>query len=214
MDKILIVSNIILWVLVTGLSILLFALTRQIGVLFERVAPAGALMINKTLEVGVKAPQVDAEDINSGKHLVVGEPETGRSQLLFFMSPDCPVCKSLLSMLKSAKLAEESWLDIIYASDGELKTHQKYIKSQGLGDSVYVSSKLLGIQYGVSRLPFAVLIDEHGVIASHGLVNSREHIESLFESRESGIPSIQDYFDASVPTTGASEVRGEHYGLV
>ena len=50
MDNILIVSNLILWVFVIGLAFLVFALTRQIGVLYERVAPAGALMINKKLE--------------------------------------------------------------------------------------------------------------------------------------------------------------------
>jgi len=194
MDNLLIVSNIILWILVIGLSLLVFALTRQVGVLFERVAPAGALMINKTLEVGAKAPQVEVQDINSGKNLIAGQPEAGRSQLVFFMSPDCPVCKSLLPMLESAKTAEAEWMDLIYASDGELTAHKNYIEAQNLGKATYVSSKSLGIQYGVAKLPFAVLIDRQGNIASHGLVNSREHIESLFESMERGIPSIQAYF--------------------
>ena len=39
----LVISNIVLWVLVVILSLLVFALTRQIGILHERVAPAGAL---------------------------------------------------------------------------------------------------------------------------------------------------------------------------
>ena len=38
----LIVSNVLLWLLVIGLALTVFALTRQIGVLYERVAPAGA----------------------------------------------------------------------------------------------------------------------------------------------------------------------------
>ena len=37
------VSYIILWALVIVLSLLVFALARQVGVLHERVAPAGAL---------------------------------------------------------------------------------------------------------------------------------------------------------------------------
>jgi hypothetical protein len=44
MDNILIISNVILWALVIGLSLVVLALARQIGVLYERVAPAGALM--------------------------------------------------------------------------------------------------------------------------------------------------------------------------
>ena len=38
------VSNAALWVVVAALSLVVFALMRQIGVLHERVFPAGALM--------------------------------------------------------------------------------------------------------------------------------------------------------------------------
>ena len=42
-------------------------------------------------------------------------------------------------------------------------------------------------------MPFALLIDRHGVLAGKGLVNTREHLESLIEARETGIPTLQDY---------------------
>jgi methylamine dehydrogenase accessory protein MauD len=48
--------------------------------------------------------------------------------------------------------------------------------------------------YQVSRLPFAALVDEAGVLRARGLVNSREHLESLFEAKRLGVASIQDYF--------------------
>ena len=47
--------------------------------------------------------------------------------------------------------------------------------------------------FQVQWLPYAVLIDERGVIASLGIVNSREHLESLFEAERLGVASIQDY---------------------
>ena len=203
MDKLLIASNLILWVFVIGLAFLVFALTRQIGVLYERVAPAGALMINKKLESGDIAPRVQVEDINTGTTLTIGE-KRDRSQLLFFLSPGCPVCKTLLPMLKSVKSAEADWLDVVLASDGDMKAHRDFIAQQNLSGEIYVSSEALGKQYGVSKLPFAVLIDEKGVIASLGLVNSREHFESLFESLERGVPSLQAYLagtSAPVPLT-------------
>ena len=40
---------VVLWVLVVILVVVVFALARQVGVLYERVAPAGALMINQQL---------------------------------------------------------------------------------------------------------------------------------------------------------------------
>jgi methylamine dehydrogenase accessory protein MauD len=58
-----------------------------------------------------------------------------------------------------------------------------------------VVSAALGLSYQVSRLPFAALVDEAGVLRARGLVNSREHLESLFEARRLGVASLQDYFD-------------------
>ncbi|MFT6286755.1 MAG: methylamine dehydrogenase accessory protein MauD [Halieaceae bacterium] len=199
MDNLLIASNIILWILVLGLAVLVLALTRQIGVLYERVAPAGALMINKKLETGSVAPVVEVQDLNTSRPRTIGK-SGNRAQLLFFMSPDCPVCKSLLPMIKSIQSAESTWLDVILASDGETQAHKDYIEQQDLSHMTYVSSEILGMQYSVSKLPYAVLIDEKGIIASLGLVNSREHFESLFESMERGIPSLQAFMAArSIP---------------
>jgi methylamine dehydrogenase accessory protein MauD len=49
------------------------------------------------------------------------------------------------------------------------------------------------MSYGVSKLPYAVLIDSEGFVAAQGLVNTREHVESLFEAERHGVASIQDY---------------------
>jgi methylamine dehydrogenase accessory protein MauD len=40
------------------------------------------------------------------------------------------------------------------------------------------------LAYQVGKLPYAVLIDASGVIRAKGLVNTREHVESLFEAME------------------------------
>ena len=189
----LIISNILLWVIVVIMALVIFALVRQIGVLYERVAPAGALMMNRKLQVGADAPLVSATDFNGNNLSFGGAPEDGKSKLLFFVSPTCPVCKTLLPVVKSASRSEKAWLNIIIASDGDEEEHRSFIKDQSLESFTYVSSELLGISYGISKLPYAVLIDEKGMIASMGIVNSREHLESLFESKELGVASIQDY---------------------
>ena len=43
----LVVSNIVLWIGFLAMVVVNLALARQIGVLYERVAPAGALMMNQ-----------------------------------------------------------------------------------------------------------------------------------------------------------------------
>jgi methylamine dehydrogenase accessory protein MauD len=50
--------------------------------------------------------------------------------------------------------------------------------------------------YQVSRLPFAALLDPAGTLRARGLVNSREHLESLFEAQRLGVASLQEYFVA------------------
>jgi methylamine dehydrogenase accessory protein MauD len=50
------------------------------------------------------------------------------------------------------------------------------------------------VTYQVSRLPFAALLDPAGKLRARGLVNSREHLESLFEAHRLGVASLQEYF--------------------
>ena len=76
---------------------------------------------------------------------------------------------------------------------GERQDHRGYVARKGLAEFPYLVSELLGKTYGVSKLPYAVLIDEAGRIASMGIINSREHLDSLFEAKERKIASIQDY---------------------
>ena len=67
------------------------------------------------------------------------------------------------------------------------------MKQYDLESFPYVISEILGKTYGVAKLPYAILINEQGNIASMGIINSREHIDSLFEAKERNVASIQDY---------------------
>lgn len=207
MSEALVISNILLWIAVVVLGLVVFALTRQIGVLYERVAPAGALMVNRQLEVGAQAPKVAVAALDGTRFEVGGAAADRRSQLLFFLSPDCPVCKSLLPALKSAANSEKDWLDLVLASDGEDQPHAEYVQQQNLERFPYVISEILGRTYGVSKLPYAVLIDEQGNIASMGIINSREHLESLFEAKERKVASIQEYMAQQQNNNLYTEIR-------
>ena len=76
-----------------------------------------------------------------------------------------------------------------------------------LGGFPYVVSAPLGISYQVSRLPFAALVDAQGVLRARGIVNSREHLESLFEAKRLGFASIQDLFRGRRPESGCMSGR-------
>ncbi len=186
------VSQILLWIAVIVLGALVAALARQVGILHERIAPAGALTLHQKINIGESVKPMVLTALG-GEAVTIGGMRDGRSQLVFFVSPDCPVCKSLLPVFKSASRAERDWLDTVLASDGDEAGQRQMIMEQGLAGHPFVLSEALGRSFGVSKLPYAVLIDEGGNVASLGLINSREHFESLFEAKERGVASIQDY---------------------
>jgi len=192
MSSLFLASQILLWIALGVLGVLVAALARQVGVLHERIAPAGALTLHQTLNSGDKGPEMRLAGL-AGSAVAIGGKRAGRSQLIFFLSPDCPVCKTLLPVLKSCAAAERGWMDVVLASDGDPADHRRLVMAHALSDFPYVLSEVLGRALGVSRLPYAVLLDEQGRIASLGLVNSREHLESLFEAKERGVASIQQY---------------------
>lgn len=200
----LIISNVILWVLVLVLVVVVFALVRQVGVLYERVAPAGALVTGAGLKTGEKVPVFELQTLSGRTLRVGGERSDGSSTLLFFLSPTCPVCKSLLPVLQALRRSEAGWLEIVLASDGDEREHRAWLKQQKLESWPYVLSPQLGMAIQVAKLPFAALIDENGVLCARGLVNSREHIESLFEAKEQGVASIQEYLKARQQEQGVA----------
>jgi methylamine dehydrogenase accessory protein MauD len=196
MAEALIVSNTVLWVVVLVLCAIVFALVRQIGVLHERIAPAGALMLKRGLKIGEPAPTMTLTDLD-GRAVPIGTASaSAKSMLLVFVSPTCPVCKALLPVLKSSRLSEAGWLEIVLASDGAEEEQRRFIAAHGLKDLPYVVSTALGMAFQVDRLPFAALVDEGGLLRARGIINSREHLESLFEAKRRGVASLQEYLES------------------
>ncbi|MDO5090787.1 MAG: redoxin family protein [Cardiobacteriaceae bacterium] len=185
---------VVMFVMILALMAAVYSLARQIGVLYERIAPAGALAVNRQVRAGESAPSLMVKTIGEQTLQIGAGIAPGRAQLLFFLSPDCPVCKQLLLPLKSAAKAEKGWLDVILASDGnDAAAHKDFVAREGLEGYPYVLSEILGKSYGVSKLPYGVLIDDQGVISALGIINSREHLDSLFEAKALGVPDIQTY---------------------
>ena len=194
----LVISNIVLWILVVVLALLVLALTRQVGILHERVAPAGALMPTSGPKVGELTEALTLKSIHDQPLTLGGENAGGLASFILFISPTCPVCKSLVPTAKSLVKSESGRMQLIFASDGDaLEQHQRYAQDLNLDGYSYVLSEALGRTFEVSKLPFAVLIAADGTLRGKGLVNTREHMESLIESMDSGIVTVQEFIGNS-----------------
>ena len=194
MNEALMISNVLLWVAVLAALVGLFALARQIGVLYERVAPMGALMMDTGPKVGEASPVFELPNLVGSARHVIGRP-TDKSTLLFFLSPTCPVCKKLLPILRSVNNTEKDWLRVVLTSDGEQPEHLAFYEKADLKEFPYLLSSEPGLAYRVAKLPYAVLLNEQGRIVAKGLVNSREQLESLFTAKEMGVASVQEFID-------------------
>jgi methylamine dehydrogenase accessory protein MauD len=195
MLTVLIVSQILSWVVILGLGLALLALARQVGVLHVRLAPAGALVTGKGPVVGEPAPVLDAVTLD-GAPIAIGKPlAKRRNQLLLFVSPHCPLCKDLIPIAKNFAKTEK--LDIVFVGDDEAAEQRAMIARLDMGGLPFVNSSIVGRTFHVDRLPHAVLIGEDGALLSKGLVNSREHLESLVTAHEMGLVSVQDYLKQS-----------------
>lgn len=189
MTEALLVSNALLWIAVVVLAAVVVALVRQIGVLHERLRPAGALAIQTGPRAGDAAPIIEATDLAGTLHTVGAPSPEPRDTLLFFLSPTCPVCKALLPVL--ASLARDG-LRVVLASDGPRDEHAAFVARERI-ELPYLLSTPLGLVYRVGKLPWAVLIDAAGIVRAQGLVNTREHLESLLEAKAEGVASIQEW---------------------
>jgi methylamine dehydrogenase accessory protein MauD len=181
-------------ILILVLAVMVFGLTRQIGILLERVAPMGAMINDHGPEVGEMAPTLRLKSIANEVVQIGGPSAAGRTTLLMFVSPTCPVCKKLLPIAKS--FSDRENFQVILVGDGDIEQQQRMIRKEGLQALTYLIGPEVGMAFQVGKLPYAILIDGEGVIRAKGLVNSREHLESLAVAEETGYGSIQSYLKA------------------
>ncbi len=189
------------------LAVLLFGIARQVGILHERVAPMGALSSDHGPAVGEAAPVLSVQTLRGARIELGGASPSGRSRLLLFVAPSCPVCKKLLPVAASFSRAER--LDILLIGDGEPAELEQMLAQSGVDALPLVNSAQVGMMFQVAKLPYAVLLDGEGVVRAKGLVNNREHLESLIIAEETGFGSIQSYLAAKARAAGSAVSRAE-----
>jgi methylamine dehydrogenase accessory protein MauD len=187
-------SQILLWIVTLVLAVAVLALARQVGILHERLAPLGALAIGHGPQPGEAAPRIVARTLDDSVLNIGGALQAGGMQLLFFVAPTCPMCKTLLPTAQA--FAQDEGLDLILVGDGDGEEHRQMAARFGVSLQRFVNGPEVGRAFRVGKLPYAVLISELGIVIAQGLVNSREHLESLVVAHETGLRSLQEYLSA------------------
>lgn len=188
------ISQLLLWAVVIIQGIVILALARQVGVLHERVAPAGALTSGSGPGVGEKSPRMEVHAMAGNAVTIGADLASGRALLMLFVSASCPICKKLIPIAKDFARSER--LDVLFMGDAEAAEQRKLIAQFELDERSFINGPEVGMTYRIDKLPYAVLLDDTATIVAKGLVNSREHFESLIVAKESGYSTIQAYLKA------------------
>jgi methylamine dehydrogenase accessory protein MauD len=172
-----IASYVVLWALVVILCLFVLALARQVGVLYLRLGPRGALEVDEEGPPLGEAPQpIEAADLN-GRPVAIGGP--GQPQLLLFVSPGCPVCREVLPSVPVVA-REGSLAPRVIVDAGPAEARVAYDPAR-LGAPV-VAGPEAAHAYRVPGTPYAVVLDGLGVVRAKGTVNNLEQVEGLVDT--------------------------------
>lgn len=180
---------------IVGLGIAIVLLVRNLRFLHAKLPAAGALMLSGGLRVGDAVPEIIVESLDGTPIRIAGRaaPLGKTGALIFFFSPSCPVCQAMVPVMKSFAREHADQFKTIFATDGQEQGHGDFAKRYGLERHAYAVSEPLGMAIGVGRVPQAVLIGQDGKIAARGLINTREHLESLLNARDTQRATLQSY---------------------
>ncbi len=199
LEGIWLVSYVALWILVFLEAAAILALARQVGLLHLHIRPAGALMANSGPELGERAPQIAAHDLNNNGQPVALGVFAGKSTLLVFISPGCSSCDELMPGVMALQQHEQKTTDIILVSDiTNERVNQEFIERNRLQRIKYIISPETTEEYRIGGSPYAVLVSPNGIVITKGLVNHLDHLESLLNAKDSGFPSHDSRMNALV----------------
>ena len=125
------------------------------------LAPAPAEKTS-TVQVGDPAPDFTLQSI-SGKPVQL-RGKTGRRLLLLFWNPGCGFCAQMLDRLKRWEGSRDDLSpELVLISTGSVQAN----RDMGLRSDILLDQGFtVGSLYGASGTPSAILVDEHGKIAS------------------------------------------------
>jgi methylamine dehydrogenase accessory protein MauD len=168
------------WLLVAALCVVVVALARQVGTLHLRLGPRSALEIDEEGPPLGDAPFPKDVLTIEGDPRVVGGP--GRSQFLLFVSPTCPICEDVLPSLPA--VASVGRMEPIVIADIDRRGARSAFRGRRIEAPVVPDPELVGA-YGVPGVPYAVVLDERGIVLAKGTVNNLEQMEGMIDTAAS-----------------------------
>ncbi|WP_408740734.1 methylamine utilization protein MauD [Acetobacter sp. LMG 32666] len=156
--------------------------------LFQEIAPVGALTNARGPQPGDACPTGTFATLD-GQTMPLAGGATPR--LLLFVSATCPISRKVIPLARNFCATEQ--LELVLAGDDNPVVQTHFAQQTGTLPARFINDPALGRALEVDKLPAAFLLDQQGVLIARGLVNNREHLESLLNAWESGFGTVQAY---------------------
>lgn len=189
MDNILLASQTLTWLLLLATGAVTLLLSRRVRAFYRVVAPAGALMTSGGLPSGAVIPTASLTAMDGSTISIGGKRAT--SQLILFVSESCPISRKMIPIAREFCRSES--IDLLFFGDDREDVQTALIQEFSLNPTRFINSESYGRTIGIDKLPYALLAGQDGRLIARGLVNSREHLESLMTVQETGFDTVQSW---------------------
>ena len=183
MSGIWLVSYIALWGLVILLTVVVLGLVRQLGLIHLRLGPDNDLVTtNEGLEIGLPAPDFQADDVLNGHEIALSNLK-GHPSILVFVSTSCQPCQELMPHLVSFHRSKNGKVNIVLFIQAEAEESVQFAKNHQLKIPVVSDPQGdLSKVYQVRATPFAYGLDRKGIVQRRGVVNNLQGLDTLLEA--------------------------------
>ncbi|MFD1425620.1 methylamine dehydrogenase accessory protein MauD [Kroppenstedtia sanguinis] len=179
MNEVLLYSNILLWLAVLLIGFTLFIIFRQFG---EVYLSTGESIARDGIAIGERAPSLSHRKTWNGQPVL---SQGAKPVLLAFLSPACKVCIDLIPDWNQA-VHQHRAIHFRAILVGDRPSSEKILQEQALeGEVLFDEDQGILGEYRVRVTPFALIMDEGGVVRGKGLCNDTGHIDHLISYLES-----------------------------
>lgn len=184
----LVLANAMLSLLLCAAFFVAYRMVLRLRRLFQEIAPVGALTNTRGPQPGDMAPAGSFATLDGQAMALAGG---AMPRLLLFVSATCPISRKVIPIARSFCAKEQ--LELVLAGDDNAAAQTLFAQQTATPPALFINDPALGRALEVDKLPAAFLLDQQGVLIARGLVNNREHLESLLNAWESGFDTVQAY---------------------
>jgi thioredoxin-related protein len=192
-----IVFQSMLAVFTLGLSLLVFLMVRQVGVLSRRLPPASASKTRHQMVPGVLSPVLEFES-SDGKGRTRIPLIEGRPTYLLFASFTCSLCRPLLEELRRMPRELRPRIILMMLDDQVRQRFAGEIADWALESWVIVESLSLAQKFEISEAPAVFAFDAEGRMMESEPVYSVGDLEEFMRLHDRGAARSSEPQEAAV----------------